>query len=143
MTRGTLRDTYVAALQHDLVDLPDQAALVGVVRSPMPWFAPAVDENHPALGPPQTLLERIKQRAEELEADGLDDAEAHNTAWDDVDFERRYREHLHTNDEAQTAFEALRTRLLDGEDLVLVCYENTEMKRCHRTILREELADAL
>ena len=143
MSQGTLRDTYVVALQHDLVDLPEEATLVGVVRSPTHWFSPVVDENHPALGPPQTLLEQIKRRAEELEADGLDDAEAHNTAWDDVDFERRYREHLNTDDDAQTAFEALHTRLLDGEGLVLVCYENTETKRCHRTILREELADAL
>ena len=35
---GTLTDTYVAALQHDLADVPADATPVGVVRKPTPWF---------------------------------------------------------------------------------------------------------
>jgi uncharacterized protein YeaO (DUF488 family) len=141
MSQGTLRDTYLAALQHDLIDIPEGATLVGVVRSPTRWFSPAVDENQRALGPPQSLLEQFKRQREDLEAEGLDDADAHNTAWDDVDFEPRYREHLETNPDAQSALEKLRKRLQAGEDLVLVCYENTEKKRCHRTILRDVLGE--
>jgi len=94
MSQGALRDTYLAALQHDLIDIPEGATLVGVVRSPTRWFSPAVDENQRALGPPQSLLDEFKQRSEGLEAEGLDDADAHNAAWEDVDFEPRYREHL-------------------------------------------------
>jgi len=126
MSRGTLRDTYLAALQHDLIDIPEGATLVGVVRSPTRWFSPAVDENQRALGPPHSLLEQFKRQSEYLETEGLDDAGAHNTAWEDVDFEPRYREHLETNPDAQAALENLRKRLQAGEDLVLVCYENTE-----------------
>jgi len=29
--------------------------------------------------------------------------------------------------------------LAEGTDVALVCFENTDQKRCHRTILREEL----
>lgn len=141
MSRGTLRDTYLAALQHDLIDIPEGATLVGVVRSPTRWFSPAVDENQRALGPPQSLLEQFKQQSEDLETEGLDDADAHNTAWEDVDLEPRYREYLETNPDAQAALENLRKRLQAGEDLVLVCYENTEKKRCHRTILRDVLEE--
>ncbi|WIV68714.1 hypothetical protein [Natrialbaceae archaeon AArc-T1-2] len=35
------------------------------------------------------------------------------------------------------------TTLVDGESLALVCDENTEKKRCHRTILRDVLEDRL
>jgi uncharacterized protein YeaO (DUF488 family) len=143
MSQGTLRDTYLAALQHDLIDIPEGATLVGVVRSPTRWFSPAVDENQRALGPPQSLLDEFKQRSEGLEAEGLDDADAHNAAWEDVDFEPRYREHLNTTPDAHAALENLRERLRASENLVLVCYENTEKKRCHRTILRDELEERL
>jgi hypothetical protein len=43
---GTLDETYVAALQHDLVE-PGDATLVGVVRHPTGWFRAATDENQP------------------------------------------------------------------------------------------------
>lgn len=134
-----LHDTYVAALQHDLVDLPAGTRLVGVVRRPTRWFAGAVDENRPALGPPEGLLEDVKQAEEDFKIAGLCDEEAHNAAWDRVDFADRYREHLGSSAEAEAAVADLRTALDGGEDVALVCYENTAKKRCHRTILREEL----
>ncbi|QLG27532.1 DUF488 family protein [Halorarum halophilum] len=134
-----LHDTYVAALQHDLVDLPAGTRLVGVVRRPTRWFAGAVDENRPALGPPEDLLDDVKQAEEDLKIAGLCDEEAHNAAWDQVDFADRYREHLGSAPAAAEAVDDLRTALNGGEDVALVCYENTAKKRCHRTILREEL----
>jgi uncharacterized protein YeaO (DUF488 family) len=141
VTAGTLRDTYVAALQHDLADLPDGTTLVGVVRKPTRWFHPAVDENRPPLGPPTALLEAFDERRESLESDGLSDAAAHDAAWDEVNFPDRYRDHLNASSEAAAAVDDLLDRLRSGEDLALVCYENTDEKRCHRTILREYLAE--
>ena len=135
---GSLSDTYVAAIQHDLADAPTDATLVGVVKRPTPWFHAAVDENVPELGPPAALLAATKDAAEDLQLRGICDAEVHNAAWDVVDFEGRYRTYLSTSD-ATAAMDALRTRLREGESLALVCYENTAKKRCHRTILREEL----
>jgi hypothetical protein len=135
-----LFDTYVAALQHDLVELPEGTRRVGVVRSPTPWFHGVVDENRPALGPPADFLEEFKRREASFKLDGMCEEGAHNAAWEELDFEARYREHL-TTDEAQAAMDDLLDRLHSGEDVSLVCFENTDQKRCHRTILREELAD--
>ena len=139
MTRGALRDTYVAALQHDLVDLEPEVTRVGVVRKPTPWFHTAVDENVPELGPPTPLLEDAKAAEDDLKLRGVCEEDAHNAAWEDVDFADRYQQYLRDADDPRSALDALDRRLADGESLALVCYENTAKKRCHRTILVEEL----
>lgn len=136
---GELYDTYVAALQHDLADLPDGTTRVGVVRRPTSWFSGSVDENVAALAPPEPLLDEVKAEQEAFEMSGICDEEAHNAAWDAADFAARYRAHLDESEDASRALEELRNRLADGEVLALVCYENTEKKRCHRTILRERI----
>jgi uncharacterized protein YeaO (DUF488 family) len=136
---GQVYDTYVAALQHDIADVPEDAVRIGVVRKPTPWFWAQVDENRPELGPPATLLDEFKERYEALQEQGMADAEAHNAALADVDYDDRYRSHLDDSDEAQAAIEAIRARLERGADVVLVCYENTDEKRCHRTLLRPAL----
>jgi uncharacterized protein YeaO (DUF488 family) len=138
---GRLDHTYVAALQHDLADVPEGATKLGVVRRPTPWFHGVVDENVPGVAPPEDLLDEFKTRCDDLEMRGLCAEGAHNAAWDELDFEERYREHLSDSTAAREALADCRERLADGEDLVLVCYENTEQKRCHRTILLDELTD--
>ena len=143
MDRGTLSDTYLAALQHDLVELAPETTAVGVVRKPAPWFHAAVDENRPALGPPAELLESFAGAEEELKMCGLCEEGAHNAAWDQVEFESVYREHLETDPDARAALAALESRLEAGESLTLVCYENTAKKRCHRTVLRDVLENRL
>ncbi|ELY95196.1 hypothetical protein C483_02491 [Natrialba hulunbeirensis JCM 10989] len=136
---GTLTDTYVAALQHDLADVSPETTLVGVVRSPTSWFHAAVDENIPELAPPADLLDAVRTAEDDLKMRGICDEEAHNAAWEQVGFGDAYREHLQTADDAERALESLADRLASGESLALVCYENTEKKRCHRTILRDVL----
>ena len=135
---GELYDTYVAALQHDLVDLPEGTRRVGVVRSPTSWFHGSVDENRPVLGPPRSLLDDFADREESFKLDGLCDEGAHNAAWEELEFAGRYREHLATED-ARAEMADLLDLLADGTDVALVCFENTDQKRCHRTVLREEL----
>ena len=137
-TEGSVRETYAAAIQHDLVDLPDGAYLAGVVRKPMPWLHGVVDDNFPALGPPEDLLEETKRREEDFKRQGICDAEALNAAWEDTDFADRYRDYVRDSDAADEALAALEDRLAAGTDVVLVCYESDE-KRCHRHLLVEEL----
>lgn len=134
---GTVSETYVAAIQHDLVDIGDATA-VGVVRRPSGWFHGSVDENHPELGPPEALLEETKQRQEDLAMAGMCESGAHNAAWEETNFEDRYREYLNSDPDAKAALESLRKRLRDGEDIALVCFEADD-KRCHREILVEFL----
>lgn len=138
-----LDDTYVAALQHDLVDVPSEATMVGVVRRPTGWLRTTVDENYPALGPPPNLLEEFKQRHEDFKMQGMCDAGAHNAAWDEVAFDDRYRTHLTDAADAQAAVADLTDRIRGGEHLVVVCFENTDQKRCHRTLLKDHLASLL
>lgn len=142
-TTDLLDDTYVAALQHDLVDVPTEATLVGVVRRPTGWFRTTIDENHPALGPPPDLLDEFKQRHEDFKMQGMCDEGAHNAAWDEVGFEDQYRSHLAEAADAQEAVAELTDRLRDDEHLVFVCFENTDQKRCHRTLLEEHIAEQL
>lgn len=137
--RGALRDTYAAALQHDLVDLDGDERLLGVVRRPLPWLLGQVEENRPELGPPAELLDAVKNRHEALQDRGLSDAEAHNRALEAVDYRERYLAYLKNSAATQEAIEHIEESLADGTDVVLVCYENTAEKRCHRTILRDYL----
>ncbi|MFC5972659.1 DUF488 domain-containing protein [Halomarina salina] len=138
-TSGRVRDTYVAALQHGLVDLPAETTLVGVVRRPTGWFRSTVDENQPSLGPPADLLDATKRRHDALKRRGMCDEGAHNAAWEEVEFEARYRDHLASTPDARDAVEGLVDRVRSGEDLALVCFENTDKKRCHRTVLRDHV----
>lgn len=140
---GSITDTYVAALQHGLVDLDPDTRLIGVVRRPTRWFNPQVDENVAALGPPSDLFEDFQDRQDALLDEGYDEESAHNIAWDDVEYDRRYRDHLQTSEAAIAAVEDLLERVADGTDIALVCYENTDDKRCHRTALREHLTGRL
>ncbi|MFD1563112.1 DUF488 domain-containing protein [Haloarchaeobius amylolyticus] len=143
MTWEKLTDTYVAAIQHGLADLPPDATRVGVVRRPTGWFHAAVDENQPELGPPTDLLEAFHDAEEDMKMQGLCEEGAHNAAWDQVGFGAAYRAYLEESADAQAVLSELEDRLKSGESLALVCYENTEKKRCHRTILREQLEELL
>ncbi|WP_436928934.1 DUF488 family protein, N3 subclade [Halosimplex halobium] len=136
---GTVAETYAAALQHDIADLPEGATLVGVVRRPTGWFSALVDENRPELGPPESLLSETKERQEDFRRQGLCDEEAHNAAWGEVDFEAQYREHL-AGGAADEALSGLAARVADGESVALVCFEGDD-KRCHRRILDDELRE--
>ncbi|MFB6201400.1 MAG: DUF488 family protein [Halorhabdus sp.] len=140
---GRLRDTYVAAIQHDLVELPPETLRLGVVRRPTQWFRPHVDENEPVLGPPDSLLDEFRTRYEQLEMEGLSDEEAHNTAWDEIEYDQRYRSYLAESEEAQDAIQRIVDLVTGGTDVALVCFENTEQKRCHRTLLRDEIERVL
>ncbi len=140
MSECVLFDTYAAALQHDLVDFPESARYLGVVRRPMPWFTPYVDENRPALGPPRPLLEEFQATKQAFMDEGMTDADAHNEAWRDIEYPARYRAYLDQSQQAQAALADVAQLLQTESAIVLVCYENTEEKHCHRTILREELA---
>lgn len=134
-----VRETYVAAIQHDLVELSGDERLVGVVRRPTSWFSAAVDENAPALGPPPDLLDETKEREAALEAE-MDDAEALHAAWRESDFEERYLDHLGRSKEAEAALDRLAECVESGETVVLVCYEG-EDKPCHRHLLVDALAE--
>jgi uncharacterized protein YeaO (DUF488 family) len=132
-----LAETYAAAVQHGLVSYPD-STLVGVVRRPPGWFHALVDENVADVAPPEALLDAFRTRRDDFAMAGLCEEGAHNAAWDEVDFEARYRDHLESP-AARAALDDLAARLRGGEPLALVCFEG-DSKRCHRRLLRDVLA---
>jgi uncharacterized protein (DUF488 family) len=134
---GSVTNTYAAAISNDLADV-GSATLVGVVRRPPRWFHGVVAENHRELGPSATLLDEVQERRERLKTSGMCDEGAHNAAWEEVEFERRYAECFDTNEDARTALESLAERIRDRESLALVCFEGPN-KACHRRILADRL----
>ncbi|WP_435175479.1 DUF488 domain-containing protein [Halorussus sp. AFM4] len=128
-----IRDTYHAALRHGHVDPGEEDLVVGVVRRPSYGIGNYIDRKVPALAPPDDLLDEFK---------GLLDERpdlTHDGAWDEVEFGERYREHLRTP-AARAAMDDLLAEL-ETRDVWLVCYEDTDDKRCHRTILRDVLRE--
>jgi len=142
MVEGRVDETYVAAIQHELVEFGGEEHLAGVVRRPTGWFHASVDENYPELAPPEALLDETKQRTEEFKRQGMCEEGAHNAAWEETDFEERYREYLDDSEAAQQRLASLADRARDGEPVVLVCFEG-DTKRCHRHRLVERLQTRL
>jgi uncharacterized protein YeaO (DUF488 family) len=134
---GSVTDTYAAAVSNDLTDV-GSGTLVGVVRRPPRWFHGVVSENHRELGPPAALLDAVQERRERLKTGGMCDEGAHNAAWDEVEFERRYAEYLDSDGDARAAIESLADRVARGESLALVCFEGPN-KACHRRLLADRL----
>lgn len=139
---GPVHETYAAAIQHDKAELPAGTRRVGVVRRPMGWFHGAVDENRPELGPPDELLDAVKEQQATFEADGLDDLAALRKAWTAVDFAERYEQYLDENEAAGVAIDELLETARAGTDIALVCYESSE-KPCHRHLLLDRLQGRL
>lgn len=100
-----------------------------------------MEENIPELGPPPALLDEVKSRHEALANSGFSDADAHNRALEAVNYRERYLAHL--NGPAAEGVTSLVNRVRAGEAIALFCYENTDDKRCNRTILHSVLEDRL
>jgi hypothetical protein len=131
--RGEIRHTHHAALQHE-IDIPDSDDLVlGVVNTQMYGFSSSVTENDERLSPPEQLLTEFKSVAEEV---------GHNTAWEEVNFESRFRSYLE-QPEAQEALQDVLDTIKNGQTVWLVCYENTDDKRCHRETLVDVISSRL
>ncbi|PSP83209.1 hypothetical protein BRC83_07500 [Halobacteriales archaeon QS_1_68_17] len=114
------RPRVARPIQHDLVDLPADAHRVGIARRPPGWFHGYVDENIPELGPPDDLLDDFHDRIDELTFRGVCEESAHNAAWDEVDYERRYHDDLDADSDARAAMARLVDRVESGETVVLV-----------------------
>lgn len=127
---GEIRDTYHAALRHGKVAPAEEDLVVGVVRKPMYGIRRHLDRNVPEVAPEADLLAAFKERADEV---------GHEAAWTEVDFAERYRESLE-RPAAQAAMDDLLAEL-ERRDVWLVCYENTDDKRCHRTLLKDVLRE--
>lgn len=86
------------------------------------------------LAPSDALFADFRESKKRLEQTlGRASAEAHNAAFAEVDYERRFRAQIAGDPHALARLEAIAARARD-EDVYLVCYEGGA-KACHRRIL--------
>ena len=86
------------------------------------------------LAPSDALYRDFESKRSKLEKDlGKGSADAHNTAFLQCDYERRFREQVAADGAALARLEQL-ARRAEREDVYLVCYEGLT-KACHRRIL--------
>lgn len=86
------------------------------------------------LAPSDALYRDFKSSKDRLEmVFGKGSAEAHNKAFLDCDYERRFRDQVAQNPDAIRKLEKI-AKQAERKDLYLVCYEGPK-KACHRRIL--------
>lgn len=86
------------------------------------------------LAPPGDLFNDFDKGRKRLEKEfGKGSVEAHNKAFLDCDYDRRFRKYILGNPEALEKLEQICERSRKG-DVYLVCYEGSA-KACHRRIL--------
>lgn len=140
-----MNDRVDEACYHSLSDDPDQPSLdsfgvdtketrIAVVRAPNDTgILDVVDEWEQALGMPEDALEKFwKWRAAYRSNDAVDHPS--DRAYDELELDEVYLEHLRSSPEAQRALDDIVRRVESGERVVLVCFEEPH-KRCHRHIL--------
>lgn len=130
-----MREAYF----HQLSSLPlDEVLPVDVTNNP-PWW---VRKDHKErmirraeLAPNRTLLDKFLEQRSALKQEGLSDIDAHNRAFEAVDYRARFNAQIETDPSAWERLGELAER--DREhDVVLVCYCGPD-KACHRYLLLE------
>lgn len=102
----------------------------------MPKDAEKVRVARPSiLAPSKKLLNEFNERKEKLRRMGIDDVSAHNRAFDDIDYERKFRQEILNRPEALLKLRQIKESAKE-KDIYLICYEKPP-KKCHRFILIE------
>lgn len=110
-----LKESYIANWRN----LPDDAVKIRVAR-------PSV------LAPSETLLTAFMEAKKSWMAKGLTELEARKKAWEEVDYEDRFRREILNNPKAMGKLKEIR-KLAEEKDVYLICYEKEPP--CHRFIL--------
>jgi hypothetical protein len=111
-------------------DTTTYIAVVSLVRGSMEEY---VDEVCPELGMPEWALKRFLQRRAGYRGNSAVDS-PHEKAYEDVHLHGIYQSYLSDSEEAQDKISDLVERVLAGENITLVCYEEGG-KSCHRHLL--------
>jgi hypothetical protein len=120
-----------------VISMLREAGLSETVRKQIPREScvyVARKRGNDEIAPPDELFKDFDARKKALEKEfGKGSDRAHNQAFLECDYERRFREAVMENPGALKKLEALSTRS-ESEDIYLVCYEGSS-KACHRRIL--------
>lgn len=115
----------------------DGTTYLGIVNYVNGELDDVIDDNDERLAPPRQLFHQWRQQRDEFATD-VDEAVAHNRAYEEVKYNRRFDLYLQKNAGARNALAELTSRIIDGEHVVLVCY-CADGRLCHRKQVRSEL----
>ncbi len=148
---GVLRETDYHKIREDFEsdqqqlsaysedDSPTTIAVVSLPRDTN--IEQICDEWMPALGMPERHLERFWSYKSGFRTNSAVD-DPIQRAYDEARLDHWYERHIRTSDEAQAALSELVSRLENGEDITLVCFEE-RAEACHRTKLKKMIAARL
>lgn len=142
---GVLRETHYHKIKSDhesdqqqlsAFSEDDSPTTIAVVSKPRDTEIDEMcDEWWPELGMPERHLERFWSYRAGFRTNSAVDNPTQR-AYDEARLDYHYDRHIRTSDEAQKALSALVSRLSDGEDITLVCFEEST-EPCHRYKLIE------
>jgi len=94
-----------------------------------------VDRSHNSvLAPSKALFDEYKEWEKRL-LSSYDKLTAREKAWNLVKYEMRYRHEMVCSSEAMSMIRDIAKRVLDGEEIWLICWEKG--RPCHRFILTD------
>jgi len=132
-----IRTTYFSALANGDVEPASESKVLAVVRrDPPEWTEDLVDRHVPALAPPEKLLDPYKTVEKAAEQRGEENPQ--RIAWNSVDFQDRYHQHLDRGP-IQQVLEAVEQEA-SQRAVWLVCWEANE-QWCHRGLLCDRIRD--
>lgn len=125
----------------DYGEKDDPKTYVAVVSQPNDTgILDVTDEWMPELGMPDRKLNEFRRLREGYNTH--DPVEAHNKAYVKCDLDSAFESHVTFNEEAADKIEELAERVRSGEEVVLVCFEQSP-KRCHRHKLKELIEEEI
>lgn len=140
---GSLQESHYEAVREDFqssqlqlsdFDDSDGATTIAVTTEPKD-LGVFCDEVREELGMPERHLKRYWAYRSGFATNSAVDNPAER-AFEEARLDHYYRRHIQTSDEAQESLSELVSRLRDGEDITLVCFEKPH-EPCHRHILIE------
>lgn len=141
---GSLDESHIDVVQaeyesdqrslSDFCEDEQQPTTIAVVSKPGK-LTEYCDEWVPHLGMPEQYLKRYRQYLAGYKTNSAVD-DPYRRAWIDAELEKEYFRHVRTSEQAQKAISGIVSRLRDGEDITLVCFEKPSQP-CHRHLLIE------
>lgn len=142
---GRLNETSFAEVkeqqhssQSSLAEYSDTGpTYIAVVSEPTGGIEDYVDEVWEPVGMPSWALQKFLSRRSGYRGNSAID-DPHNQAYVDMNLSSIYERHLEKDDDAERLLTEATDRLCAGENLTLVCYEESG-ERCHRHRLIDEI----
>jgi hypothetical protein len=121
--------------QSEIVDFcsDENTTYIAVVSLPRDSIEEYVDMVWQELGMPEWALKRFLERRAGYRGNSAVE-NPHEQAYEDVHLHRIYQSHLSDSEAAQDRIDELVERVVSGEKISLVCYEE-DGQSCHRHIL--------